>query len=109
MACEFDYDPGPYDPLQDELEQEPLPFVPDGQTPSRRRLMKPKPKIKYVRQAEGHGKLRFVQIVVAQYEGESGLSSSIAALGNDGRVYQYRHTMGGWLPLPMAVVQLVDV
>lgn len=40
-------------------------------------------------------KLRFKQIAVGQWEGNSGLSFSVVALTEDGQVY--KHTVNGWV------------
>ena len=45
---------------------------------------------------------KFTQIAIGQYtkDGGKGIGSLVYALGEDGNVYQHRHTSGGW--------QLVD-
>lgn len=42
----------------------------------------------------------FIQLVVTQYEGSSGLASRLAALDADGVVWQYTHAEKGWVMVP---------
>lgn len=49
-------------------------------------------------------KLSMKQIAIAPYRGPNGLTNSIYGLSENGTVYQYRHTQGGWVPLCMEAV-----
>lgn len=52
---------------------------------------------------------KFIQLVTCTYEGDKGLSSSLAALGNDGFVYQYRGLKKAWEQLPVARFKLQTI
>lgn len=45
--------------------------------------------------------VRMSQILAAQWQGDSGLSYSIFALGVDGAVYRYDPKCEGWIRWPM--------
>lgn len=48
---------------------------------------------------------RFTQLVAATYsDSEDKLHHSLIALGEDGRVYRYYHSAGGWVAVPDKLV-----
>lgn len=44
--------------------------------------------------------LRFKQILAAQWEGDTGMTYSVLALSEDGKVYRYDPKCEGWIPWP---------
>lgn len=46
-------------------------------------------------------KLKFKQLVIAQWEGETGMTYSTLALGEDGYVYRYDPKCQGWIQWSM--------
>jgi hypothetical protein len=50
--------------------------------------------------------IKFTQLVVRTYDDEGGRrQSSIVALGSDGKVYQYYHREGAWVPLSSDILR----
>lgn len=49
-------------------------------------------------------KVNFVQLVVAPWGGDAGMTYSLFALGKDGLVYRHDPKCGGWLLLPAQAV-----
>lgn len=59
--------------------------------------------------AKKQKELRMKQLLIAPWQGGTGLTYSTLALGTDGIVYRYDPKCGGWLKFPMKLTDQCEI